>query len=65
MEPLSGLSGKCLNEKSIFPSSTGGGAGWGSSFVCHSEGATRSGSMAEWKIFIEMLIKILATEENH
>jgi hypothetical protein len=41
-----------------------GGKVRGSSFVCHSEGATRSGSMTEWKIFSEMLIEALATEES-
>jgi hypothetical protein len=32
--------------------------------VCHCEGATRSEFMTEWKIFSELLIEILATEES-
>ena len=36
----------------------------GPSFICHSEGATRSGSIPDWKIFSEMLIEIPATEES-
>jgi len=35
-----------------------------SSFACHSEGATRSGSMTEWKIFSKIPIETPATEES-